>query len=152
MPYRSCGRTDGHCVTIVDESVRTQHRANARAIEALDLPGCVGSWFSDDLRHLRLVDWDLVLEQCLALQRRLDPAQFVAVLKKSPAFRLSEPPFHAAMISWLDPLGLARFTTFVCDSVAVSQLLVLSLVDPAFTVALNNWLDAISSILHFGPP
>jgi hypothetical protein len=90
------------------------------------------------------VDWDLALPKCylcLALQRRLDPA-----------FRLSEPPFHAAMISWLDALGPARFTTFVCDSVAVSQLLVLSLVDPAFTVALNNWLDAISSILHFGPP
>jgi len=129
--------TADELLAIVDESVRTQHRANARAIEALDLPGCVGSWFSDDLRHLRLVDWELALPKCLALQQRLDPAQFVAVLKNSPAFRLSEPPFHAAMISWLDALGPARFATFVCDGVAAR------LADPAFTVALNRWLDAL---------
>ena len=80
---------------------------------------------------------------------RLDPAKFVAVLKKSPAFRLSDAHFHAAMISWMNALGPDRFATFVCNSVAAR------LVDPAFTVALNRWLDALgparfATFMHSG--
>ena len=128
-----------NCDTIfsrVSEATLDRHKKNAEAIETLELPGCIDSWFSIDYRHLRYVDWAVVLP--ILTTMRLTKESVWKLLKISGlAMRLSDPTFTSFLNHWLGVLGEDRFVTFMCGSVATR------LVDPTFTSFLNHWLGEL---------
>ena len=130
-----------NCDTIfsrVSEATLDRHKKNAEAIETLELPGCINSWFSIDYRHLRYVDWAVVLPILTTMRLRITKESVWHLLQcNGLAMRLSDPTFTSFLNHWLGVLGEDRFITFMCDSVAKR------LVDPTFTSFLNHWLGVL---------
>ena len=130
-----------NCDTIfsrVSEATLDRHKKNAEAIETLELPGCINSWFSIDYRHLRYVDWAVVLPILATMRLRITKESVWHILKcNGLAMRLSDPTFTSFLNHWLGVLGEDRFITFMCDGVAKR------LVDPTFTARLDRWLGEL---------
>jgi hypothetical protein len=130
-----------NCDTIfsrVSEATLDRHKKNAEAIETLELPGCINSWFSIDYRHLRYVNWAVVLPILTNMRLRITKKSVWHLLKcNGLAMRLSDPTFTSFLNHWLGVLGEDRFITFMCGSVAKR------LVDPTFTARLDRWLGEL---------
>ena len=113
----------------VSASAQNRHDNNAHAIAELKLPGCEGSWFSPEFRHLRYIDWTIVLPVVQDMLRRMTMDSIWQLLKNgSLTSRLHDPAFTDSLNTWLGVLGNDGFVTFMCNGVAAR------LHDPAFKI------------------
>ncbi len=125
---------------MITASAQNRHDNNAHAIAELKLPGCEGSWFSPECRHLRYTDWTIVLPVVKDMLHRMTMDSIWQLLKNgSLTSRLHDPAFADSLNTWLAVLGNAGFVTFMCGGVAKR------LHDPAFADSLNTWLAVLGN-------
>jgi hypothetical protein len=84
---------------------RQRHESNAQAIDELKLPGCEGSWFSPEFRHLRYINWTVVLPVVRDMLRRMTMESIWQLLQIKGLCKVAGAQGgDAAKMKWIDKL------------------------------------------------